>query len=342
MANFTRDWIDRSDITDYTIANQIDDYIRYTAVDISDRLKSMIYGFISGENDGNPGIKNLIFKQQESAPSTPNADELVLYALDDGTNCGLYAKNENGYTKQVLKKIGTDLQFGIEAADIPDDTITEAKIQLTNDGYLKALNAAGTGEISLIKANASDAATLPDGSRLDTNAAPTYSYQIANKKYVDDTFGDVYDKIVQVVNYQTGNVAIGTAIIPLDDTIPQIGEGTQGMSLEITPLSATNKLKIDVVINLQENTGGNTALVAALFNGGANALACNYSLNGTTYPDPPICFSYYMTAGTVSPMTFTVRFGGSGVVSITMNGNNGSRRFGGVLYSSITITEISN
>jgi hypothetical protein len=53
--------------------------------------------------------------------------------------------------------------------------------------------------------------------------------------------------VVQVVNAVTGSVSTGTTIIPADDTIPQITEGNEYMTLAVTPLSATNKLRIDVV-----------------------------------------------------------------------------------------------
>jgi len=112
MANFSRDW-NESVPTDNTFAVDIDDYNRYLRVDVSDRLKEMIYGFTAGENDGKPGFKKLTFKQQDSAPSSPNADEIVLYAIDDGSNCGLYAKNEDGYVKQILKKSGSSLLLNI-------------------------------------------------------------------------------------------------------------------------------------------------------------------------------------------------------------------------------------
>jgi len=112
MATFSRDW-NESVPTDNTFAVDIDDYNRYLRVDVSDRLKAMIYGFTAGENDGKPGFKKLTFKQQDSAPSSPNADEIVLYAIDDGSNCGLYAKNEDGYIKQILKKSGSSLLLNI-------------------------------------------------------------------------------------------------------------------------------------------------------------------------------------------------------------------------------------
>lgn len=169
------------------------------------------------------------------------------------------------------------------------------------------------------------------------SSAPTTDYQVANKKYVDD----LQRRIVQVVNVQSGSLATGTTVMPSDDTIPQISEGDQFMSLAITPVSATNKLKIEVVAHLSEATGGNRVMTAALFkNTDADALACSFSQNGTTYPEPPICFTHYMTAGTTDEITFKVRAGADGAGTTTFNGVGGARKYGGVMASSITITEI--
>ena len=131
MASFTRDWIE-STPTDDTVAVDIDDYIRGLRVDVSDRIKEMVYGFTNGENDGYPGIKELIFKQQSAAPGTPNANEITLYCIDDGSDAGLYAIQEDGYAKQILKKSGTALLLNVAAADgvcmlTGDQTIAGAK-----------------------------------------------------------------------------------------------------------------------------------------------------------------------------------------------------------------------
>lgn len=182
---FTRDW-DESNPTDETRAYEIDDYNRYLRVDVSDRLKDMIYGFTAGENDGTQGFKELTFLQQSSAAGTPNADEIVVYSIDDGSACGLYAKNEDGYVKQILKKSGTSLILNVEAGDYAADSIDEDDIELDNDSYLLATDAAGTGTVNLIKAGTNDLCTLPDSAEMASSAAPTEDEGIANKKYVDD------------------------------------------------------------------------------------------------------------------------------------------------------------
>ena len=146
--------------------------------------------------------------------------------------------------------------------------------------------------------------------------------------------------VVQVVNTQTGAVATGTTVLPQDDTIPQSGEGVEFMTLAITPTNASNKLKIDVVIYLS-NSAANQNFTAALFQDAtANALACINEFNGTASAPIMLAFTHYMTAGTVSATTFKVRAGCNNAGTTTFNGSGGARLYGGVLASSITITEI--
>ena len=147
-------------------------------------------------------------------------------------------------------------------------------------------------------------------------------------------------KVVQVVNVQTGAVATGTTVMPLDDTIPQITEGNEFMTLAITPTSASNKLKIEVVCMLAQS-GTSTRLLAALFQDStADALAVGWSgRNGTSDDEAVLVFTHYMTSGTTSATTFKVRAGEGIAGTVTFNGRAGARMFGGVMASSITITE---
>lgn len=144
--------------------------------------------------------------------------------------------------------------------------------------------------------------------------------------------------VVQEVNFISGALATGTTVVPVDDTIPQNTEGDQYMSLAITPTSAANKLSITVVVQLSSSAAG--TLVAALFQDStANALAV--ACDKTDLNDMhQVVFVHYMTAGTTSSTTFKVRCGNGTAGTTTFNGNSAARRFGGVMASSITITEI--
>ena len=146
-------------------------------------------------------------------------------------------------------------------------------------------------------------------------------------------------RVKQVVNTQTGAVATGTTQIPLDDTIPQNTEGTEFMSLAITPTNASNKLKIDVVFYCS-NSGATTEIVALFQDTTADALAASSAFIDLATASIVIMFTYFMVAGTTSATTFKVRAGPNNATTVSFNGQSGARRFGGVASSSITITEI--
>ena len=146
-------------------------------------------------------------------------------------------------------------------------------------------------------------------------------------------------KVLQVVNFQTGAVATGTTILPDDDTIPQITEGTEFMTLAITPTNVSNTLIIEVVTLSTTSIGA--WLAAALFQDtAANALAASFGYTPTSTGDVNHTFTHKMTAGTTSATTFRVRVGNDRAGTVTFNGLGGLRKYGGTLASSITITEI--
>jgi hypothetical protein len=167
-----------------------------------------------------------------------------------------------------------------------------------------------------------------------TQSQANNSTRLATTAYVDRV------AVQQVVSTITGAVATGTTSIPLDDTIPQNTEGDQYMSLAITPKSTTSKLVIQVIWNGSNNTGGVVSGVVALFQDStANALAAEYFTLAGQYYGLNIPLTYVMTSGTTSSTTFKVRVGCQSGTT-TFNGSNGTRMFGGVESSSITITEI--
>ena len=147
-------------------------------------------------------------------------------------------------------------------------------------------------------------------------------------------------KVLQVKNFQIGNVATGTTRVALDDSIPQNSEGTEFMTLAITPTSATSKLRIEVLLICCYSA--DAVITSMLFQDNtANALACNYNWSGGSGTrNISMYLSHNMTAGTTSATTFKIRAGGDNAGTLTFNGRTGTRQYGGTLASSITITEI--
>ena len=147
-------------------------------------------------------------------------------------------------------------------------------------------------------------------------------------------------KVVQVVNVTTGAVATTTTVMPYDDTIPQKTEGGEFLTLAITPTHASNKLFIEVSIHVGYSVAAHTQ--TALFQDSTTgSLASGYEYIAGVTQSGNMNFNHYMTSGTTSSTTFKVRCGGHTAGTVTLNGDGAARKHGGVLSSSITITEIA-
>lgn len=148
-------------------------------------------------------------------------------------------------------------------------------------------------------------------------------------------------KVAQVVNTQTGTSATGTTTVPLDNTKPQQSpaEGTQFMTLAVTPTNASSTLLIDVKFVGAVSTS--TTIIVVLYqDSGADAIAVDALLAGTADQLFTLSFRHKMTAGTTSATTFKVWAGPAAAATLTFNGRSGSGLFNGLLTSSITITEV--
>lgn len=151
---------------------------------------------------------------------------------------------------------------------------------------------------------------------------------------------DARQTVVQVVNYSTGEVATGNTQIPIDDTIPQNTEGTEFMTLAITPTNASNYLKINTTLYIASNTAGRSIAAALFQDTNADALAAGVQYVGNDAVIITLDMTHYMVAGTTSSTTFKVRAGPGAAATITFNGFGGNRKFGGIMASQMTITEI--
>ena len=165
------------------------------------------------------------------------------------------------------------------------------------------------------------------------------AYPVAHTHADTKNGGRFAGQIVQTVKTQTGAVGTGTTVIPDDDTIPQNTEGNEQMTLSITPTSATNKLLIEVLVNCS-HSAGNVICVALFQDSTANALAAGTNTQAAAAYAVQVAAVHEMTAGTTSATTFKVRIGSAAAGTTTFNGIGGTGRLGGVLISSIRITEI--
>jgi hypothetical protein len=114
--------------------------------------------------------------------------------------------------------------------------------------------------------------------------------------------------IQQVTNHSTTSTS-GTTIFPQDTTIPQNDEGTEFMTLAITPTSSTNRLRI--FVHVQYCCGADSAYAGmGLFQDTtADALNCAYGWISSGNQTECMIMDHEMVSGTTSATTFKVRCG---------------------------------
>lgn len=161
----------------------------------------------------------------------------------------------------------------------------------------------------------------------------------ANPSWVIPT---VSNKLVNFAYTQTGAVASGTTLwTNSGDTIPTTSDGDQYLTITYTPSNASNILVLEIQADFTSSRAGADDIQGAIFqdaNTNALSTACMMSVAANqagTYTQ-----RYIMVAGTASSTTFNFRAGSANVTSgITMNGQGGARKGGGVMATTWTITE---
>lgn len=149
------------------------------------------------------------------------------------------------------------------------------------------------------------------------------------------TFQTSTSAAVQQVRTFTASTLTGTTILPSDNTIPQNTEGDQYLSLAITPTNSAHILVVSGQLLVRNSATNQGLSVAAFQDSNVNAFGVI-----TEYMNEPngaiaMAFTFYVTAGTTSATTISIRAGSNTAGTTTINGST----FGGVAFSGITITE---
>lgn len=143
-----------------------------------------------------------------------------------------------------------------------------------------------------------------------------------------------------VMGTYAANTNIAT-VIPPDDTIPQIGEGTEIISVSLTPLSATSKFRC------RFQGWGSTSLTpgsitAAIFKDSvADALTAGVVTNSTTGYLVHIGLEVEFVPGDTAAHTVSVRVGPSSAGNMRLNGTvAGGRLYGGAAAATLVVEEV--
>lgn len=264
--------------------------------------------------------------QLNSTAGDLNLKTTTALADADATLTGAQLKGgEFTITPTVARTLTTDTALNIIAAIAGSIDNSNFEFTVVNNAVFDVTIAAGVGVTLVGRAVVNNGSTTWRAKRLTSTTVS-----------ITNTTSES-GKVIQVAHFQTGEVATGTTLVPIDDTIPQNTEGDQYLSLSITPKNADNDLYVEVVLNLFSTVS--IIMVSALFkDADANAIAACINQSNSA-ENLQIIFRHKIIAGSTSAQTFKVRAGGHVANTTTLNGRAGVRVSGGALSSSITITE---
>ena len=208
-------------------------------------------------------------------------------------------------------------------------------------------NAAGAGVFTIAAPNSASSYTLTLPTNTGTIIAPASAgtsgqVLLSNGSGAAPSFGSAGKTLIQVQVLQTGTAASGTTQIPYDNTIPQITEGTEFMTVTITPTSASSILEIRYQAYCS-HSGANYLTGAIFRDSTANALvagACYVNGGDGTFL---LIGQYRVAAGSTSATTFRFRMGQGNAGGTTyfnaVSAISPSGMFGGVEGSYLAVYE---
>jgi hypothetical protein len=144
--------------------------------------------------------------------------------------------------------------------------------------------------------------------------------------------------LLQLVSTSTSaRISTTGTSIPNDDTIPQNTEGTEILTLSITPESSSSNLLIFFSTSGTPTT--TTPAFAALFvDSTSDALAAQYICYRSSGNSFSGVLSFIVSSASTSARTYKIRIGGG---NFQINSGSGSRKFGGTASTYLIIAEIA-
>lgn len=234
-----------------------------------------------------------------------------------------------------------------QGSAIPPNTITAAMLQTDSVTTVKIANSNVTtakiadGNVTTVKL-ANDTVTFGKMQDITSgNLIGRLSGGVGDPEQISSSqlwnfmpTGSVIDSTSTRTNVRSNY----TSVIPNDNTIPQVTEGTEVFTLTLTPKSVTNKFRVRTNFVMASQSVPNAHTWAFFVNGAANCSQCNVEVIESANYQMKISDEFEFTPGVTTPVTVSLRIGSAGG---TWNFcGNGADNRGGTMYSSMILEEI--
>lgn len=154
--------------------------------------------------------------------------------------------------------------------------------------------------------------------------------------------GGVSGSVVQRAYAESTATTSFSNPLPIDNTIPQNGEGDIVLTLNITPKNTTNKLRISALVNGSlTNTSGVFMGVVILANGTCKNARCVFENAGALSYSPMVLENAVeYVPGAATQQTIDVVVGNTGGAPFQINSLASTRVFGGAARCTLIVEEI--
>ena len=145
-----------------------------------------------------------------------------------------------------------------------------------------------------------------------------------------------------VVQTQSGTYTLNTditTVIPFDNTIPQIGEGTQLISVAITPRYADSLIEC-IISGFGRTNGPNAIVLPVFFDSITDAFHTHAVFSDSTVTSNCSFTAVLHAPLTAAAHTYSLRAGPATAGTLRMNGTTTGMLFGGVARVQLVVKEI--
>jgi hypothetical protein len=150
---------------------------------------------------------------------------------------------------------------------------------------------------------------------------------------------EISTAVAQVVTDTSVTYQSITTDLPVDNSAPGSAEGDEVLAASITPTNASSTIEITATALVGASSAGNVGMSLLQGTTAINATACR--IEGATSTQV-LKITHVVSAGSTSARTYSVRVGpdAGGPVTAFVNGDGGSRYFGGIATATLVVKEI--